>query len=179
MTQIGSVYGEALYELAQSENLSDEIKNQMQVLNESFSEEPDFLRLLCSPNLSKPERCQIIDQSFRGHVHVYLLNFLKILTEKGYIKQFPDCCEMFIQLYNRDHNILSVTAVTAVAMSKAQHDALIQKLSSITGKSIMLRNQVNPACLGGVRLDYDGQRLDGTVKNRLDSIQNLLNKTVL
>ena len=90
MTQIGSVYGEALYELAQSENLTDEIKNQMQVLNESFSEEPDFLRLLCSPNLSKPERCQIIDQSFRGHVHIYLLNFLKILTEKGYIRQFSD-----------------------------------------------------------------------------------------
>ena len=179
MTQIGSVYGEALYELAQSENLSDEIKSQMQVLNESFSEEPDFLRLLCSPNLSKPERCQIIDQSFRGHVHIYLLNFLKILTEKGYIKQFPDCCEMFIQLYNRDHNIVSVTAVTAVALSPAQSQALTQKLTRITGKNILLRNRVTPACLGGVRLDYDGQRLDGTVKNRLDRLGDLLNNTVL
>ena len=179
MTQVGTVYGEALYELALSEGLDESIGKELGVLEQAFRENPDYGKLLRSANLSKAERCGILDEAFRDRVHPYLLNFLKILTEKGYIKQFPDCCEMFIQLYNRDHNILSVTAVTAVAMSKAQHDALAQKLSSITGKSIMLRNQVNPACLGGVRLDYDGQRLDGTVKNRLDSIQNLLNKTVL
>ena len=86
---------------------------------------------------------------------------------------------MFTQLYNRDHNIVSVTAVTAVALSPAQSQALTQKLTRITGKNILLRNQVNPACLGGVRLDYDGQRLDGTVKNRLDRLGELLNNTVL
>ena len=117
MTQIGSVYGQALYELAQSEGLTEEIKQQLQALDESFQAEPDFLRLLCSPNISKPERCQIIDDSFRGKLQSYVLNFLKILTEKGYIKQFSDCCQMFTDLYNRDHNILSVTAVTAVPRS--------------------------------------------------------------
>ena len=179
MTQIGSVYGEALYELALSENLTEEVKQQLAALDESFQTEPDFLRLLCSPNLSKQERCQILDDSFRGKVHSYLLNFLKILTEKGYIKQFSSCCEMFASLYNRDHNILSVTAVTAVALNSRQSEALTQKLNRITGKTILLRNQVNPACLGGVRLDYDGQRLDGTVKNRLDNIRGLLSNTVL
>lgn len=179
MTQIGSTYGEALYELSRSENLTEEIKSQIQVLNESFSSEPDFVRLLCSPNLSKQERCKILDDCFRDKVHLYLLNFLKILTEKGYVKQFPDCCDRFAQLYNQDHNIMSVTAVTAVALSAAQRQALTQKLERITGKTILLCNRVNPACLGGVRLDYDGQRLDGTVKNRLDNIRQLLNNTVL
>ena len=179
MTQIGSVYGEALYELALSENLIEEIRAQLLVLDESFQAEPDFLRLLCSPNLSKQERCQILDDSFRGRIHLYLLNFLKILTEKGYIKQFSSCCEMFTQLYNRDHNIVSVTAVTAVALSQKQSEALTQKLTRITGKNILLRNRVNPACLGGVRLDYDGQRLDGTVKNHLDRLREMLNNTVL
>ena len=179
MTQIGSVYGEALYELALSENLIEEIRGQMLTLDESFQQEPDFLRLLCSPNLSKQERCQILDDSFRGRIHLYLLNFLKILTEKGYIKQFSSCCEMFTQLYNRDHNIVSVTAVTAVALSQKQTEALTQKLTRITGKNILLRNRVNPACLGGVRLDYDGQRLDGTVKKHLDRLRELLNNTVL
>ena len=179
MTQIGSVYGEALYELALSENLIEEIRAQLLVLDESFQAEPDFLRLLCSPNLSKQERCQILDDIFRGRMHLYLLNFLKILTEKGYIKQFSSCCEMFTQLYNRDHNIVSVTAVTAVALSQKQREALTQKLTRITGKNILLRNRVNPACLGGVRLDYDGQRLDGTVKNHLDRLREMLNNTVL
>lgn len=179
MTQIGSVYGEALYDLSVSENLVDVIHQELQVLDSSFRAEPDFLRLLCSPNLSKQERVQILDDSFRGSIHQYLLNFLKILTEKGYIRHFSECCMCFTQHYNCDHNIVSVTAVTAVPLSDSQKEALTQKLSKITGKTVLLQNQINPACLGGVRLDYDGQRLDGTVQNRLDNIRDLLKNTVL
>lgn len=179
MTQIGSVYGEALYELAKEEHLLEAILTELQVLDQSFRAEPDFLKLLCSPNLSKQERCRILDDSFRGKLQPYLLNFLKILTEKGYIKQFANCSEQYTALYNQDHNILSVKAVTAVALSDKQRTALTQKLTEVTGKTIQLHNQVDPACLGGVRLDYDGRRLDGTISNRLASVRDLLKNTVL
>ena len=49
----------------------------------------------------------------------------------------------------------------------------------MTGKTILLANRVDPTCLGGVRLDYDGQRLDDTVSHRLDSVRELLKNTVL
>ena len=62
MTQIGNVYGEALYTLARDEKLADQILNQLKVLDQSFSQEPDFLKLLSAPNLTKEERCGIIDQ---------------------------------------------------------------------------------------------------------------------
>ena len=179
MTQVGNVFGEALYELALSEGLQDEIKEQMQVLNQSFAQEPGFIRLLRSPNLSKQERCGILDSSFRGKVHLYLLNFLKILTERDYMQHFSDCCQAFIQRYHSDHNILSVRAITAVALSPQQTEALTQKLTRITGKTILLENRVDPSCLGGVRLDYDGRRMDDTVSHRLDSIRDLLKNTVL
>ena len=179
MTEVGNVYGESLYELAKEEKLTQEILDQLKVLNQSFLQEPDFLKLLSSPNLAKAERCQILDDSFRGKVHPYLLNFLKILTEKSYIRYFCDCCEAFVDHYNLDNGILPVTAVTAVALTDVQVEKLTGKLSRITGKQIELRNRIDPSCLGGVRLDYDGQRLDDTVSHRLDAIRNVLNKTVL
>lgn len=42
-----------------------------------------------------------------------------------------------------------------------------------------MHNRIDPAVLGGVRLDYDGQRLDDTVSHRMEAIRDLLNKTVL
>ena len=179
MTEVGSVYGESLYELAKEESLAQQIGEALPVLQASFRQEPDFIRLLSSPNLTKAERCQILDDSFRGKVHPYLLNFLKILTEKGYMRHFDHCCDAYTDRYNQDNGILIVTAVTAVALTEAQADRLIQKLSRITGKKIALRNRIDPKILGGMRLDYDGQRLDDTVSHRLDAIQELLNKTVL
>ena len=179
MTQAGSVYGEALYQLAKEEGLDQTIFHQLEVLGDSFSREPEFIRLLALPNLTKQERCQVLDDSFRGRVHPYLLNFLKILTEKGYIRHFHQCREAYTQHYHQDRGILPVTAVTTVALSQGQIRRLTDKLRQITGKQIVLRSRIDPAVLGGIRLDYDGQRLDDTVSHRMDTLRDLLKRTVL
>lgn len=179
MTQVGSVYGEALYTLAKDENLSSQIMDELSVLAQSFHAEPDFIRLLGTPNLSVQERCQILDDSFRGKVQPFVLNFLKILTEKGYMRHFFDCCKAYEESYNRDNGILPVTAITAVSLNPAQAEKLTAKLCRITGKQVKLSNRVDPQVLGGVRLDYDGKRLDDTVSHRLDAVRSLLKDTVL
>lgn len=178
MTEVGSVYGESLYGLAKEEGLSQAIGEQLRTLQQSFRQEPDFVRLLASPSIPKAERCQILD-SFRGNAHPYVVNFLKILTEKGYIRYFSDCCDAFTALSDKDSGILRVTAVTAVPMSPAQEQKLTQKLSSSTGLTVVMQHRLDPAVLGGIRLDYDGQRLDDTVAHRLQAIRDLLKKTVL
>ena len=179
MTQVGSVYGEALYALAVEENASAQIMEELSVLTLSFHAEPDFIRLLGTPNLSVQERLTILDDSFRGKVQPYVLNFLKILTEKGYMRHFFDCCKAYEESYNRDNGILPVTAITAVSLNPAQAEKLTAKLCQITGKQVKLHNRVDPEVLGGVRLTYDGKQLDDTVSHRLDAIRNVLDKTVL
>lgn len=179
MTQVGNVYGKALYSLCLEENQTDIVLRQLQVLRKIFASEPDFLRLLASPALSREERCGILDDSFRQMVHSYVLNFLKILTEKGYIRHFGDCCQAFHNQYNRDNGILPVTATTAIPLTDAQAKRLRNKLAKCTGQAIELTNRVDPATLGGIRLDYDGKRLDGTVSHRLNAIRQMLSNTVL
>ena len=179
MSQIASTYAEALYSLAKEENLTESVLQQLTVLRESFAAEPDFLRLMNAANLSKEERCGILDDSFRGKVEPYVLNFMKILTEKGYIRQFSDCCKVYRNIYNADHGILCVKAVSAVALTAAQKEKLAAKLQTITGKTIQLENRLDPKVLGGIRLDYDGIQVDGTVQSRLDAVANMLKNTVL
>ena len=179
MTEIANVYGGSLYELAKDESLSKQLLDQLAALGEAFAQEPAFLRLLSSASLAKNERCQIIEDSFRSNFHPYVLNFLKILTEKGYIRHFPECCKVYRARYNEDNGILPVTAVTAVALSDALRQKLADKLTAITGKTIDLVCRVDPECLGGVRLDYDGKRLDDTVSHRLDAVRGVLKNTVL
>ena len=179
MTGVGSVYGEALYTLAREEGLSETILQQLKVLDSCFATDPDFIRLLGAPNLPKAERCQILDTSFRGKAEPYVLNFLKILTEKGYMRHFSDCVKAYRELYNQDNGILPVTAVTAVPMTDKQEKALTMKLQQITGKRIELVSKLDPNVLGGMRLDYDGKRVDDTVAHRMDAVRNMLKNTVL
>ena len=179
MTEAASVYGEALYALAKDENKSDLMLRQLKVLDESFAAEPDFLRLLSAPNLSKIERREILDACLKGKAEPYLLNFLKILMEKGYIRQFSNCVKVVCERYTEDHGIMPVSAVTAIPMTDSQKEKLAAKLSGITGKQIELINTIDPACIGGVRLDYDGKRVDDTIIHRLDAVSSMLKNTIL
>ena len=95
------------------------------------------------------------------------------------MRSFSDCCKAYRKLYNEDHGILEVFAYTAIALSEEQKERLSQKLQAVTGKTVDLYNRVDPECLGGVRLDYDGKRVDDTVSHRLGSIAALLKNTVL
>jgi len=172
-------YAQALYSLGREEGIEKEILDELEALQAAFSQEPDYLRLLSAANISKEERCRLLDTGFRGKLQPYLLNFLKLLTEKNCIRYFSDCCADYREQYDADNGILSVHAVTAVALTEKQKQALTEKLCAITGKTIRLNNRIDPDCLGGVRLDYDGKRVDGTVQSRLAAIHNMLEKTVL
>ena len=179
MTQAANTYGQALYDLAKEDNLGKTILDQLLVLKDVFADTPAYSKLLSTPDIPKQERCNILDEAFRGKVHPYVLNFLKILTEKGYIRQFPDCCDAYRSFYNEDNGILVVKAVSAITLSDTQKQKLTEKLESITGKQIDLQCSLDAAQLGGLRLSYDGKQVDGTVKNRLDAIGKLLKNTVL
>ena len=179
MTQAANTYAQALYDLAKDEALGKTILEELTVLKDVFTQNPQYSKLLSAPDIPKQERCGILDEAFRGKVHPYVLNFLKILTEKGYIRQFPACCDAYRGFYNEDNGILVVKAVSAIALSAEQTQKLAAKLEAITGKQIDLQCSVDAAQLGGLRLSYSGKQVDGTVKNRLDTIGKLLKNTVL
>lgn len=179
MTQIGANYGQALYQLAREESVEETVLQQLQALKQALSQEPEFLTLLDSPTLTKQERCGIVDDSFGDKVHIYVLNYLKLLVEKGYIKHFCESCETYRAQYNRDHGIISVRVVSAVPLREDQVARLTQKLNHLTGKAVELTHVIDPQCLGGIRLDYDGKQLDDTVSHRLESVRKLLKTTLL
>lgn len=179
MSQTAKAYAQGLYALAVEEDLSSLLLEQLQAVSDIFSQEPEYMALLSSASLTKEERTESLNACFQERVHPYLLNFLKILTEKGYIRHFPQCCKDYQALYNSDNGILPVKAVTAAPMPAQQQEKLREKLESVTGKKVQLTCRVDASCLGGIRLDFDGKRLDGTVAGRLASLAALLKNTAL
>lgn len=178
MKDAAKIYGEALYELARGEALEDELLPQLRGAAELLAGAPEYQYILSSPAISKTERTGLLDQAFSGQVHPYVLNFMKLLCKAGAIRLLPGCLRSYERRYDRDHNILKACAVTAVEMTQEQQEALRRKLSTVTGKTVLLTCRTDPDCLGGVRVEMDGQRLDGTVRRRMEDMSDLLSKAV-
>lgn len=178
MTEIAKAYGRTLYDLAVESEGVERMLDEITTLRQAFEENPQFVTLLNSPNLTKEERVAVVDDTFGGKVHIYLLNFLKVIAENGTAHEFIDTAKQFRREYNWENGIETVTVTSAVALDAKQESELTDKLSKMTGKTIHLEKKVDPAVVGGIRLQMDGLQLDGTVKNKLDAIRSRLLRTL-
>ena len=179
MTRTAGVYGEALWALAREEGLEDRLLSQLETVTALFAAHPRYVRLLDLPSAPKAQRCALLDESLGQAVHPYLLHLLKLLAARSLVRRLPDCAEAFRRRCSAARGLLDVTAVTAVPLDGGRQEALRRRLVQRTGREVRLRTRVDPAVLGGVRLETEGRCLDGTVRRRLDDLQALLRGTIL
>ena len=179
MTETARMYGGSLYELAAEEGLDERVLAELDAAVGLLRQNPDYLRLLSTPSIPKHERCALLDEAFRGQVHPYVLNFLKLLCENGTLRELSGCARAYRVRYNEAHGILEAAAVCAVPLTEAQIRQLHQKLEAVTGKSISLSTRVDPSVLGGIRLELEGTQLDGTVQSRLASLRRKIASATL
>lgn len=179
MTEQAKRYGGSLFELAAEEQLDDRILGELDGAVSCFAENEEYFRLLALPSLSHAIRRGLLDEAFGGQVHPYVVNFLKLLCDEGLLRELPGCAQAYRERYNQAHGIVQVKAASAIPLDEATRARLTEKLKAVTGKQIELTVTVDPTLLGGIRLDMDGMRLDGTVRARLDGIRAGLDSLTL
>lgn len=176
MTELAREYGEGLFDLCREEGIEAEALEQLSALRALFREQGDYIRLLSNMSLPRQERLDILDRTLRGQAHPYLLNFLKILCERGALHELSGCEAAFRACYDRLHGVVEAAVTTSEPLSATQRARLLEKLGQMTGRAVRLAEKVDPAVLGGVLLEMDGQRYDSTVRGRLQAVRQALSE---
>ena len=171
-------YGRALFLITEEDGLSDKILNDVKTVERALNDNPDYVKLLDSPALSKEERVSLADTAF-GRMDERLRNLIKILTERRSVHLFHSAANEYYALYDASRGIERVEAITAVPLSEGQRKSLTLRLGKTLGKTVILSNTVDPSTLGGVKLRYSGVQIDGSVKTRLDGFEKALKDTVI
>ena len=174
MTEFGREYGEGLYALCAEENIERDVLREVRTLKAVLHDNADFIRLLGNMTLSKQERVDIVDATFRGSVHEYVLNFLKILVERGAVHAFGECADAFQACYYREHGVVEAEITVAQPLNEDQKKKLVARLETMTGREVVVKEKIDPSVMGGVLLQMDGKRYDNTVLHRLNAIRQAM-----
>ncbi|MBR2734329.1 MAG: ATP synthase F1 subunit delta, partial [Selenomonadaceae bacterium] len=75
-------------------------------------------------------------------------------------------------LKNREQGILVADVTSAFPLTKKQQDALVKKLTSLTGRKIQIRTHKDTEIIGGVILKIGDKRIDGSVAGRLRALRS-------
>ena len=179
MSDVSKEYGGALFELALEEKLDFEILGQIQIVKDILKSNPEYIKLLDAPNIAKAERLAAIDEAFAGRVDEYLCSFLKLLTERGRIREIFSCADEYEARYYENKGLVVAEVQSAVELTDKQKNAVLAKLERSTGRDVELKCKVNPALIGGMRILVNGALYEGSVKAKLNELRSTLTGTTL
>lgn len=175
MTTTSREYAEALFELAAQDSLTAETSQGLETVESALLQQPEYRALLASPAIGKQDRLDALDAAFGGKIPDILLRVLKMMVSRGHISAFDGMVRDYNEL-SRDFRGESVAVVTsAVPLKEAEAVALRGKLEKKFGRRITLQLQEDPSILGGLRVVVDGRVIDGSIRNKLDEIKEVMN----
>ena len=171
-------YGDALFMLAHELDEINDVKNDFEALCESIEKNPDYLKLLDTPSLSREERVKLVDTAF-GTLNKNLVNMVKILAERRLVYLIFKIRTAYMSAYDLHYGIERVQAISAIPLSAEQLNKLKLKLEKVTGKQIVVTNTIDSTILGGMKLRYLGIQIDGSIKTKLDKFEKSLKDLVI
>ncbi len=175
MNEIAERYGAGLFELAKEENKVEEYMYSIQSLKDIFKENPELKTFFLSIKISKDEKKQFIDRVFVSLEHD-LINFLKLVIDKGRVSYLFEIFICFIELCERDLGIQHAKVISARKLSQEDLNSIGNTLVSKTNKKIILENVVDSSVISGIKVIMGNNVTDITMKTKLENMRNTLLK---
>lgn len=176
MTDAGKEYGSALFLLAKEEDKTKEFEASLNLIGRAFTDNPEYMELLSSPNIAKAELTGLIDTAFSGCLTEDVLSFLKLICEQGHIRSFFKCKEEFDKLLEDDRKVATAVITSAVALNDKEKQKLIKKLEALSGRKVSPIYKIDKAILGGLVIEMDGKVIDSSLKRQMRNIKEVMER---
>lgn len=176
MNEISKEYGTAIFALACEEGAKKEYARALEDVKSVFVEQPEYLQLISSPSIPLSERLTAIETAFATKVPEHVLSYLELMCQKGRIALFLESVEHFNELFDASDQIATAKVTSAIPLTDEEKQRLCKKLEQLYKKSINLECFIDEAVLGGLIVEIDGNIIDGSLRQRLREVKEVINK---
>jgi F-type H+-transporting ATPase subunit delta len=101
-----------------------------------------------------------------------VVNFLKLLAEKGRAAEIEDVGEELDALVAQEQRILDVELTTAHELSDEEFGRILGRIEEASGRKVQAERRVDPDLIGGIVLQAGSMRLDASVRGRLERLRH-------
>lgn len=174
MSVIGDRYAESLFDLAKEENKVTQYLDDIKLVGEVLDSDPQIVQFFNHVLIGNDKKIQILDQSFKGNVDQYVLNFLKLLVQSRRIRYIDDIVKCYINLSNQYLGIEEGTIYTPYKLTDQQIQDIEKAISQKENKQVTLKVAIDPSLLGGIKVQIANRIYDGTIKNKVEMLKKEL-----
>ncbi len=164
-------YAAALFELASESGNVTAVETDLETLDRVLAESAELRALIRNPEVSR----KALGQVFAGLGDSLALdgltrNFLGVLAENRRVGELPAVIRAFRAIAAAQRGEVTAEVASAHPLSEDQIATLEQKLRAREGRTVKLKTSVDPELLGGLVVTIGSQRIDNSIRTRLNSL---------
>jgi F-type H+-transporting ATPase subunit delta len=164
------VYAEALLQAAKDAGAVEQARHDFGTFAEALEQSEDLRSFLANPQIESGLKSEAIQELAAGADERFL-NFLRLLAEKDRIGEVDRIHEEWERLLALEERVLELELTTAVELSDAEAAEIVREIEKASGRKVEATRRVDPDLIGGIVIQAGSQRLDASVRHRLELLR--------
>lgn len=163
-------YAEAVFEIGVESNSVDAWLQDVRLIADYFTNR-QLTFILGQPNIAFERKEAIIRDLLGIKIRPESMGLALTLAQRGIASYAGLVRDQFELLYNNYKGQAVAQVTSAMPLDDASRASISRQLETITGKRILLKEQVDSSLLGGVIARVGDTLIDGSVRRRLDLLK--------
>lgn len=177
-SRLANRYAKALFELALEQKVLKQVGEDMLLISQTIEENKDLQGLLKSPIVKLEKKESILNILFGKTAHPISLRFMILVAQKSREEYLAYFAQEFTAIYKDYLGLVDAWVTSAKDIEAEVKEHLITLLVKMTGKKIVLHENINSDLLGGFLVRIGDYQYDASIKTlirklRTDFSENL------
>jgi F-type H+-transporting ATPase subunit delta len=175
ISNISKRYAHAFFGIAAEEKKLEEYYNELVAFSSIVSNDRSLRVFLANPVFEQSIKKNVVEKIIgKLQLSAMTINFLKLLVDKKRIDVLPDITICYRQMMDEALKKVRVSLKTAFPLSDGMQTYISTSLEKLTGRQVEMTVEKDPALLGGIVIGVGDTLYDGSIKNQLNNMRNLL-----
>lgn len=163
-------YAQAVFEIGDEGKTLDAWLTDVRLIADYFTNR-QLIFILGEPNIRFERKEAIVRDLLGDKIHPEAMGLALTLVERGLVSLAGRIRTEFEKLYNDARGQAVAQVTSALPLDDAARASITRQLEQMTGKRIVMREQVDRALLGGVTARVGDTLIDGSVRRRLELLR--------
>lgn len=175
ISNISKRYAHAFFDIAAKEKRLEQYYAELKQFTSILIQDHALREFLANPVVEQTDKKSVVEKIIgRLQMSPMTVNFLKLLVDKKRIETLPNIENCYRQLMDDTLKKVRVNVKTAFPLSAEMQNLILSSLGQITGQQVEMAVEEDPALLGGIVIGVGDTLYDGSIRNQLNKMSNLL-----
>lgn len=177
LTTLARPYAKAAFALAQEAGAGALARWQsMLSLASQIAANEQVAGVLDSPSVSISQAVDLIAAAGGGQFDQRFIAYLGVLGANRRLSLLPEIAALYLKLKHQAEQQLQVRVVSATALNDEQVKRMSEALAKRFNCAIDLEREIDPSVLSGAVIYAGDQVIDGSLRGRLEKLNNALSR---